>query len=243
MSQPNERCPSYFRRYTARTRTRKLLDALHDLHLSSRHHYYAPPLQQDSPRSWDGSARNHDQQAARGPGHAEAGGISLEFLTAVCQHVPGTLTLSLLSEAILAPAARAHKSSTFLQIPGLVHSRYLGPPDVVVACCPWHTTLQELLAALTDHAKQHAAAWQGRRPTYWVECFVAVQHAGSNQGYAQRIHSAMLAAKSARQALVLLDSDATVLNLAWPLVDVFWTVKQRGSEVSKCSPARGSGHS
>lgn len=174
------------------------------------------------------------------PAHA---GVSVEFLRCVLRHVQPQETVGQFTSHVLAPASHQHRTS-FQGIPGIPHTLF-GPPEFVVACSP-DTEMRAVLQALEVHAQRTVAFGDSSspRPTYWLACFAAHHHLeaaplwGSKHPLAEqdRLNSARHAALSASRALLLLDSSAAALHMAWPLQDLFWVLQALGPQALSVEP-------
>jgi hypothetical protein len=147
----------------------------------------------------------------------------------ISRFVSPSLSVSALIKSILDVASKTHKSN-FQNIPGLVHAKYKGPADFVVSFDPDNTTYHSLVRTLRQHAKAHSNT-KRPNPKYWLGCFATNRHDAFSSEAETRILSAQSAAKTAAYAVMLLDEAASALGQCWPMLDVMWVIKARGSQV------------
>lgn len=148
---------------------------------------------------------------------------------------PPDTSVAQMTDMLLAPVAKQAGASSFLAIPRLVHARFVGPPDYVVAYAPTISVLA-LVSLLKEHSQQQCQAG-AHAPRYWLDCFTGMHHSTegqlSAQRQAQRLEGAReAAAHGAKGALLLLDDPCAALQQAWTLQDMLWVVKEHGPQAS-----------
>ncbi|GAX74186.1 hypothetical protein CEUSTIGMA_g1635.t1 [Chlamydomonas eustigma] len=161
-------------------------------------------------------------------------GVSIDFIVEVSRFVRPTLSVTDLIKTILDVASKSHKSN-FQNIPGLVHAKYKGPADFVVSLDSENTTYHSLVRALKQHAETHST--EGRpNPMYWLGCFATNRHDPFMTEAEARILSAQSAANTAFHAVLLLNESASALKQCWPMLEVMWVVKERGTQALSLLP-------
>eukprot|EP00798_Chlamydomonas_sp_ICE-L_P021887 gene21887-28925_t len=190
---PNPECPNFFERPENKTRfyVRDLIGGLQTLHLRGRQYYPVssssatlPPLEGTRvPR----------------PRLKLGNGVSATVLVEMAKHVPKEYSLRHIVEAIVIPASQKHYSS-LVDIPGVLHSRYSGAPDVLVATswdCNFHALVKAIVANSAGKPDQYY---------YWLEALSVPQHPTVKPCHALG-DALLLAAKSASTGLAVLYED------------------------------------
>ncbi len=224
---PNPQCPPYFKRMnvSARSANRALLTGLREMHTRQA------LLDQASGQP---STSSIYSERPRSASQQQITGVTIDFINEVARHVPEDMTVAQLSSSILDKASQPFRTS-FQSIPGLVHGKYRAPADYVVSFDAERTKYHQVAKALAMHARMKGGSKS--TTTYWLGCFATNRHQSSISPQAVLVESARAAAVSAKGCLLMLDSSASVLTMAWPLQDLLWTLKAH----PKVRPSGGDG--
>ncbi|GAX78217.1 hypothetical protein CEUSTIGMA_g5659.t1 [Chlamydomonas eustigma] len=178
-------------------------------------------------------------------------GVTNTFLKEIARHVPVVTTIAQLSKHVLNRCSKPHKSA-FLGIPSVMSPHLLGHPDYVMAYDP-SCTVHDLVQALEEYEEnfwtRHASrpvngeANTQRLLYYWLECLAVNPHVSPLSMKTSiaspvslydplqmgRILGSRYAGKIVKRgALLLVGQSMSTLNLAWPLLDVVWVLKDKG---------------
>eukprot|EP00798_Chlamydomonas_sp_ICE-L_P031980 gene31980-33906_t len=126
-------------------------------------------------------------------------GVSALVLVEMAKHVPTEYSIRQVVETIIIPASKTHQSS-LVDIPGVLHSRYSGAPDVLVATS-WDGNFHALVKAVVAHSAGKPAQYY-----YWLDALSVSQHPTLKR--CRALGEALpLAAKSASIGLAVLYED------------------------------------
>eukprot|EP00798_Chlamydomonas_sp_ICE-L_P008607 gene8607-34047_t len=198
LAAPNPECPNFFERpgYRTRFKIQDMIGGLKKLHLQSN-------FKQCFPASAT-SATSPPSDTAKVPPSTRprprlGNGVSALVLVEMAKHVPKEYSLRQVVETIIIPAFKTHNSS-LVDIPGVLHSRYSGAPDVLVATS-WDGNFHALVnAVVADSAGKPAQYY------YWLDALSVSQHPTLKP--CRALGEALpLAAKSASIGLAVLYED------------------------------------